>query len=78
MENAIQYTLGRLEGFMKFKNIGKSELAKAWKKTDSYVYRRFSGEVELSLTDILQLIKILDIPKDEAKDIFFGYELRNT
>lgn len=78
MENAIQYTLGRLEGFMKFKNIGKSELAKLWKKTDSYVYRRFSGEVELSLTDILQLIKILDIPKDEAKDIFFGYELRNT
>lgn len=78
MNEAVKYTLGRLEGFMKYKNITKSELAKKWKKTDAYVYRRFSGEVELSLTDILALTKILDIPKDEAKEIFFGYELRNT
>ena len=78
MNEAVKYTLGRLEGFMKYKNITKSELAKKWEKTDAYVYRRFSGEVELSLTDILELTKILDIPKDEAKEIFFGYELRNT
>lgn len=78
MNEAVKYTLGRLEGFMKYKNIAKSELAKEWGKTDAYVYRRFSGEVELSLTDILELTKILDIPKDEAKEIFFGYELRNT
>ncbi len=63
---------------MKFKNINKSELAKRWKKTEAYVYRRFSGEVELSLTDILELTKILGIPRTEAKEIFFGYELRNT
>lgn len=78
MEEAVKYTLGRLEGFLKFKGIGKTELARLWKKTDAYVYRRFSGEVELSLTDILELISILGIPKEEAKDIFFGYELRNT
>lgn len=78
MEEAVKYTLGRLEGFLKFKKIGKAELARLWKKTDAYVYRRFSGEVELSLIDILELISILDIPIEEAKDIFFGYELRNT
>lgn len=78
MNNAINYVLGRLEGFMKFKNINKSELAKLWGKSEAYVYRRFSGEVELSLTDILELTDILNIPKDEAKNIFFGYELRNT
>lgn len=78
MDEATGYVLGRIEGFMKFKNINKSELAKKWGKSEAYVYRRFSGEVELSLTDILELIKILEIPKDEAKEIFFGYELRNT
>ena len=78
MEEAVRYTLGRLEGFMKFKNISKIELAKKWGKTEAYVYRRFNGEVELSLTDILELTEILKIPKEEAKEIFFGYELRNT
>lgn len=78
MEEAVKYTLGRLEGFIKFKEISKAELARLWKKTYAYVYRRFSGEIELSLTDILELIDILSIPKEEAKDIFFGYELRNT
>lgn len=78
MEEATKYILGRLEGFMKFKNISKPELAKKWKKTESYVYRRFTGEVELSLTDILELVEILEIPKNEAKEIFFGYELRDT
>ena len=78
MEESIKYTLGRLEGFMKFKNISKTELAKRWGKTEAYIYRRFSGEVELSLTDILELTRILEIPTEEAKEIFFGYELRNT
>lgn len=78
MDEAIKYTLGRLEGFMKFKGISKPELAKEWGKTDAYVYRRFSGEVELSLTDILDITRILKIPKEEAKEIFFGYELRNA
>ena len=78
MEESIKYIIGRLEGFMKFKNISKPELAKKWGKTNAYVYRRFSGDVELSLTDILELTKILNIPKEEAKEIFFGYELRNA
>lgn len=78
MDEAVKYILGRLEGFMKFRNVSRPELAKLWKKTEAYVYRRLSGEVELSLTDILELVKILKIPKDEAKEIFFGYELRNT
>lgn len=78
MDEAVKYILGRIEGFMKFKNISRPELAKRWEKTESYVYRRLSAEVELSLTDILDLVKILGIPKDEAKEIFFGYELRNA
>ena len=78
MDEATRYVFGRLEGFMKFRNISKSELAKKWNKSDAYVYRRFSGEVELDLTDMLELTKILEIPKDEATEIFFGYELRNT
>ena len=53
MEQAVKYTLSRLEGFLKFKNITKPELAKRWRKTEAYVYRRFNGDVELSLTDIL-------------------------
>ena len=57
---------------MKFRNISKQELAKKWGKTEAYVYRRFNGEVELSLPDILDLVSILEIPKEEAKDIFFG------
>lgn len=78
MNDTVKYILGRIEGFMKFKNISRPELAKRWKKTEAYVYRRLSGEVELSLTDILELVKILEIPKNEAKEIFFGYELRNA
>lgn len=78
LEEAIKYTLGRLEGFLKFRKIGKAELARLWGKTDAYVWRRFSGEVELSLKDILELVDILNIPREEAKNIFFGYELRNT
>lgn len=72
MKKETSYILGRLEGYMKFRNISKQELAKKWGKTEAYVYRRFNGEVELSLPDILDLVSILEIPKEEAKDIFFG------
>lgn len=78
MEEAVKYILGRIEGFMKFKKISRPELAKRWGKTEAYVHRRLSGEVELDLTDILEIVKILEIPTNEAKEIFFGYELRNT
>lgn len=63
---------------MKFRNLTKLELAKKWGKTEAYVYRRFSGEVELSLQDILDLCKILNLTKIEAVDIFFNKSLRNT
>ena len=72
MEESKAYVLSRLEGFLKFKKITKSDLAERWGKTEAYVYRRFSGEVELSLIDILELTNILQIPKEEAKEIFFG------
>ncbi len=74
-ENEI---LRKIEGYMKFRNISKRQLAQKWKKTEIYVYRRLSGQVELSLTDILDLIKILNLSKDEAIDIFFNQRLRNT
>ncbi|MBP3463827.1 MAG: helix-turn-helix transcriptional regulator [Clostridia bacterium] len=78
MEKTVSYIISRLEGFMKFRNVTKKDLATKWKKTGSYVSRRFRGEVEFSLTDILELTECLDIPKKEAADIFFGCELRNT
>lgn len=62
----------RLESYMKLKGLSKQELAKKWNKSEAYVYRRFSEEVEFSLTDIIELISILEISKDEAKDIFFN------
>lgn len=73
LKKETSYILGRLEGYMKFRNISKQELAKKWGKTEAYVYRRFNGEVELSLPDILDLVSILEMPKEEAKDIFFGF-----
>lgn len=78
IKEATDYVIRKLEGYLKFRNISKAELASKWKKTEAYIYRRFSGEVELSLKDILELCYILDIPKQEKIDIFFGYELRNT
>lgn len=62
----------KLESYMKLKNISKQELAKQWTKSEAYVYRRFSEEVEFSLTDIIELISILKISKEEAIDIFFN------
>lgn len=56
---------------MKFKGITKQQLANKWEKTNVYVYRRLSGKVELSLIDILDLCRILQLTKEEASDIFF-------
>ena len=56
---------------MNLRNLSKQELAKEWKKSDAYVYRRFSQEVDFSLTDITDVVNILDLSKKEAIDIFF-------
>ena len=37
---------------MNLKNLKKQDLAKRWNKSNAYVYRRFSEEVDFSLTDI--------------------------
>ncbi len=62
----------KLESYMKLKNVSKQDLAKKWKKSEAYIYRRFSGEVDFSLTDIIDIINILNLSKDEGKDIFFN------
>ena len=62
----------KLESYMKLKNVSKQDLAKKWKKSDAYIYRRFSDEVDFSLTDIIHIINILNLSKDEGKDIFFN------
>ncbi len=62
----------KLESYMKLKNISKQDLAREWRKSDAYVYRRFSEEVEFSLTDILELFYVLHLSKEEAIDIFFN------
>lgn len=62
----------KLEGYMKLRKMSKQELAKEWNKSEAFVYRRFSEEVEFSLTDIIELIVILNITRDEAIDIFFN------
>lgn len=62
----------KLESYMKLKDITKQELSKKWNKSEAYIYRRFSGEVEFSLTDIIELISILKISREEAIDIFFN------
>ena len=61
----------KIESYMKLKNISKQELAKKWKKSEAYVYRRFSEEVDFSLTDISEIVYILELSKAEAIDIFF-------
>lgn len=72
MEGKREDILRKIEGYLKFRNLSKQELAKKWGKTDIYVYRRLSGNVELSLTDILDLCRILNLTKEEATDIFFS------
>jgi len=64
--------LRKIEGYMKFRNLSKQDLAREWEKTEIYVYRRFSGKVELSLIDILELCNILKLSQKEATDIFFS------
>ena len=56
---------------MKLKNISKQDLAREWGKSEAYIYRRFSEEVEFSLTDISEIFSILNLSKEEATDIFF-------
>jgi len=62
----------KLESYMKLKKITKQVLSKEWNKSEAYIYRRFSEEVEFSLTDIIDLIDILSITREEAIDIFFN------
>lgn len=62
----------KLENYMNLRNLSKQELAREWKKSDAYVYRRFSEEVDFSLTDIIDLSNILKLTKEEAIDIFFN------
>lgn len=62
----------KLESYMKLKDITKQELSKKWDKSEAYIYRRFSEEVEFSLKDIIELMSILKITKEEAIDIFFN------
>ena len=78
MKEKREEILRKIEGYMKFRNLSKSELAKEWGKTEIYVYRRLSGIVELGLVDILELCKILKLSKKEASDIFFNDWLRNA
>lgn len=70
--NSRKNIIIKLENYMNLRNLSKQELAKKWGKSDAYVYRRFSEEVDFSLTDIIDLISILKLSKDEAIDIFFN------
>lgn len=72
MQGKREVVLRKIEGYLKFRNLSKQELARRWKKTEIYVYRRLSGSVELSLTDILELCEILNLSQKEAVDIFFN------
>lgn len=71
MDSKREEILRKIEGNMKFRGISRAELARKWKKTEIYVYRRLTGKVELNLTDILDLCSILNLSKKEAADIFF-------
>ncbi|MFQ9823158.1 MAG: helix-turn-helix domain-containing protein [Clostridia bacterium] len=71
MEKNNEEVIAKLEGYLKFKRISKKKLAEMWEKTEAYIYRRFSCEVELTLTDIKDLCKILKLTHEEILDIFF-------
>ncbi len=71
MNKNIEDVIKKLEGYLKFKDISKKKLAELWGKTEAYIYRRFSCEVELSLTDIWDLCRILQLNQEEKIDIFF-------
>ena len=70
--NSRKKIIIKLESYMRLKNISKQELARRWNKSDAYIYRRFSEEVDFSLTDIIDIIHILNLTKEEAIDIFFN------
>ena len=71
MEKDNKEVINKLEGYLKFKAISKKKLAELWGKNEAYIYRRFSGEVELTLTDIKDLCRILKLTSEEIVDIFF-------
>lgn len=71
MDSKREEILRKIEGYMKFRGITRTELAKVWGKTEIYVYRRLTGKVELSLSDILDLCSILNLSRDEAINVFF-------
>lgn len=70
--NTRKKVIVRLESYMKLKNISKQDLAREWGKSEAYIYRRFSEEVEFSLTDISEIFSILNLSKEEAIEIFFN------
>ena len=70
--NTRKKVIVKLESYMKLKNISQQDLAKEWGKSEAYIYRRFSEEVEFSLTDISEIFSILNLSKEEAIDIFFN------
>lgn len=67
----VKDVVKKLEGYLKFKDVSKKKLAELWGKNEAYIYRRFSGEVEFTLTDILDLCRILKLNQEEKVDIFF-------
>lgn len=71
MEKNNKEVIRKLEGYLKFKGISKKKLAELWGKTEAYIYRRCSCEVELTLTDIKDLCRILKLTHEEILDIFF-------
>lgn len=71
MEKDNKEVINKLEGYLKFKAISKKKLAELWGKNEAYIYRRFSREVELTLTDIKDLCRILKLTSEEIIDIFF-------
>lgn len=71
MEKDNKEVINKLEGYLKFKAVSKKKLAELWGKNEAYIYRRFSGEVELTLTDIKDLCRILKLTAEEKIDIFF-------
>ena len=70
--NTRKKVIVKLESYMKLKNISKQDLAREWGKSEAYIYRRFSEEVEFSLTDISEIFSVLNLSKEEAIDIFFN------
>ena len=71
MNKNIDEVINKLEGYLKFRNITKKKLAELWQKNEAYIYRRFSTEVELTLSDIWDLCRILKLNQEEIVDIFF-------